>query len=156
MESQLPFLLSTELSALYAWRNGTTSLSSDILTDLYLIPGFYFPTLEEAVRMFYERRFSPQWRENWFPFLADGAGDFYAAPCCRESRTLQTEIIGFIHGEPVQETEFLSLENMLKTASLSYGAGIYFMDEDDTLDVDDTAYQALARNLNPGVSIWQS
>ncbi len=155
VEPTLPFRLTEELRVLYRWRDGTKTKEGDVLSDLWFFPGFYLPSLEDARRSFEERRLAAQWRKGWFPFFENGAGDFYVAPCRRKA-TDEAPVIGFIHGEPDQAVEYLSVTTMIETLAACYAQGAFFLSPDGRLDMDDDAHQQIARQHNPGVTEWES
>lgn len=143
-----------EMERLYAWRNGMSSATGDLLTDLWFFPGFWFPPLEEAVRNYRERIVAPQWRKGWFPIFLDGAGDFYLVPC-RKTRRETTGVIGFIHGEPEQAIEYTSLASMIKSLAEAYDSGAIVVDSDGALEFDEDGFRRIAARLNPGIELWQ-
>lgn len=126
----------------------------DTLGDLWFFPGFYLPSLEDARRLFEERRRAPQWRKRWFPLFEDGAGDFYIVPCTRKPAD-RAPVIGFIHGEPDQDVEYLDLTTMIETFADCYVQRAFFVAPDDSLEMNDAAHQRIARQHNPGVAAWQ-
>lgn len=154
-ESQLPFALNRELFALYQWRDGTKADEDDLLEDLYFFPGFYFLSMEEAVKIFKDREDSPQWSEGWFPVFADGGGDFYIVPCATK-KVDKSEVIGFIHGEPEQIAEYESVSSMIETLEICFTEGAFFIENDDTMEIDDEKHREIANRINPGISEWQS
>jgi hypothetical protein len=155
LEAALPFRVTEELRVLYQWRNGTDVTKGFMLGELWFFPGFYLPSLENAVRMFSERRKGVQWRKSWFPFLADDGGNFYVAPCQRKPVD-QALVIAFEHGEPEQEVEFLNITAMMETFVDCYAQGAFFVADDGSFEMDDDAYERIARYHNPGVAVWQS
>jgi cell wall assembly regulator SMI1 len=155
LEATLPFSFTEELVIVYEWRNGTKSESGDILDELNFFPGFYFPPLQEAIEIFHERKNAPQWREGWFPLFADGAGDFYIIPCAQEPQDA-AEVIGFLHGEPQQIAEYESIMSMVLTLNAAYAENAFYLDADDTLEIDDSRYHLIANRFNPGIPEWQS
>lgn len=154
MTSAAGLAITAEVERLYAWRDGTNSNTGDLLQSLWMFPGFYFPSLEEAVRCYRERVTAPQWRKGWFPIFLDGAGDFYVVPCGR-TRRIVTGVIGFLHGEPTQPIEYASVATMIKTLAEAYDSGAIFVDDDGALEYDDEAYRQIAERLNPGIEAWQ-
>jgi hypothetical protein len=153
-QRDLPFAPTRELIVLYQWRDGTLALPGDVLDELNFLPGFYFLSLEEAIQTFHERRDAPQWRPGWFPFLADGAGDFYIVKC--EPDVIDASaVIGFLHGEPEQVEEYTCIASMLKTLDAAYDEGAFYLDEDDTLEIDDDHYREIAHRFNPEIEEWQ-
>ena len=154
-ESMLPFALSRELEVLYQWRNGTRVEEGDVLGQAYFFPGFYLLSLDEALQTYAERKDSRQWKAHWLPIFADGGGDFYVAPCGLKKPN-NTEIIGFIHGEPEQVVEYESLAAMIQTIDACYARRAFFVDEDGELEVDDDKHREIAHHYNPQVQEWQS
>ena len=151
---RLPFARPLELDVLYGWHDGTETREDDVLDELNFLPGFYFPSLEEAVRIYRERADSEQWHDGWFPILADGAGDFYLVPCAAQP-VASVPVIGFIHGEPEQPIEYLSMTSMMETVARAYAERAYFVDADGTLEIDDAKLRAIAMQTNPGISLWE-
>lgn len=154
-EARLPFLLPEEVRQLFLWRDGTVVEEGDQLDVLQFFPGFYFPSLDEAVTVFDERRDAPQWEPGWFPVFMDGAGDFYLAVCESDRRKATTEIVGFLHGEPEQVVEYESLDAMTKVIEACYAEGAFFVDADGTLEMDDDLHRQIANRFNPGIALWQ-
>lgn len=150
---RLPFAPTQELDELYEWRDGTEAPAGALLDNLHIIPGFFLMSLNEAVDVYFERASGPQWQSNWFPFLADGAGDFYVVPCLPSSIPA-AGVVGFIHGEPEQPVEYESIETMMRTFAEAYVAGAVILDEDGCLEYDDEAFRLIAQRNNPGQTIW--
>ena len=86
LEARYDVVLNSDLRALYRWHNGTTSFSAE------LVPGHYFPPLEEALQtrdaLKKDLVNAPQLQRlmisafvgdkmNWVHVLADGSGDGY-------------------------------------------------------------------------------
>jgi hypothetical protein len=153
-EANLPFVLTEEVRALYRWRNGTRAETGDILSDLWFFPGYYLFSLDEAVQTFRERRLAPQWRKGWFPFFGNGAGDFYVVHCTRKAADA-APVIGFLHGEPEQDVEYLDVLRMIETLAECYAQGAFFVTPDGRLEMDDDTHRRIARQNNPGVDAWQ-
>jgi cell wall assembly regulator SMI1 len=150
-ESALGFDLSTELRALYACRNGTASKPKDLLEHLWFFPGYYLLSLDEAVDHARQMRRSRQWKKDWFPVFASGAGDYYAVSCRRGATS---GVVGFLHGEPDQPVEFLSLAAMFATLARAFEKGAFYV-ERKQFEMDDDEFSAIAISLNPGVSYWE-
>lgn len=154
-ESRLSFALTGELETIYSWRNGTKADAGVLLENVYLFPGFYFLSIEEAVEVYEEREDTEQWRAGWFPLFADGGGDFYVVPC-QVTKVETAEMIGFIHGEPVQTAEYESLTSMVETLDACFREGAFYVDDDDTMEIDDEKHRHIANRFNPTISEWQS
>jgi len=154
-ESKLPFSFTLEVEAIYRWRNGTKAATGDLLESLSFSPGFYFLSIDEAIQTYMERENSPQWRKGWFPIFADGAGDFYLV-ICDQNKLETTNVVGFIHGEPEQSVEYESLSAMIQTIEAGFAEGAFFLDDDNSLEIDDEKFRNIAQRFNPGVQEWQS
>jgi hypothetical protein len=154
-EARFPFAFTSEIEAAYSWRNGTKADEGDLLDNLHFFPGFYFLSMQEAHQTYLERRDAPQWQEGWFPLFADGGGDFYLVSC-RKRKLNRSPIIGFINGEPEQVEEYESAAAMLATLEAAFAESAFFIDKDDTLEIDDDMYAQIAARFNPGISEWQS
>jgi hypothetical protein len=155
LAAELPFSLTEEVERLYQWRNGTKAEPGDTLDDLHFFPGFYFLSLEEAIESYAEKEDAEQWHKGWFPLFANGAGDFYVVPCKRK-KVASTEVIGFLHGEPEQIAEYESLETMTETLEACFREGVFYVDEDETLEMDDDRHAEIAHRYNPRIEEWQS
>lgn len=149
----LPFAPTEELRRLYGWHDGTLAPSGTPLVSIQLFPGFHFPPLREARDHYLSRCTGPQWAPGWWPVFADGAGDFYNV-LCHGSPKPSSEVIGFLHGEPLQLVEFLSLTHMMKTLAQAYEAGAIILDG-DMLEFDDELFRLIALKHNPGVEAWE-
>ncbi len=152
--AEFPFAFTEELRAVYSWRDGTRADAGDLLENLHFFPGFVLLSLEDARRHYMERKDGAQWQENWFPLFADEAGDYYVVPC-EAARVESTAVIGFVHGEPEQIAEYQSVAAMMATLDAAFAAGVFFVDGDDSLEIDDDRYKRVARRFNPGISEWQ-
>jgi len=155
VEATLPFQLTEEVRAMYRWRNGITVSQNDILAHQWFFPGFYFPSLQEARERFEGRKNAPQWHRGWYPLFDNGAGDFYIVPCKKKAQE-SAPVIGFLHGEPEQPVEYLSVLSMVETLAECYDTSAFFLNDQDRLDIDDDAQARIARRHNPGVAEWQS
>lgn len=153
-EARFPFAFTREIEAVYSWRNGTIANEGDLLDNLHFFPGFYLLSMEEARQTYLERRDAPQWQEGWFPLFADDGGDFYLVSC-QKRKLGRSEIIGFINGEPEQIAEYESVAAMLATLEAAFAEGAFFIDTEDTLEMDDDKYARIAARFNPGISEWQ-
>ena len=154
--AKFPFPFTRELEVIFSWRNGTSAREDDLLEDLYLFPGFYMLSIEEAFETYLERKDAPQWREGWFPLFADGAGDFYIIPCGKQGAE-SSVVIGFLHGEPDQIAEYDSLAAMAATLEAAFQRRAFYVDpDDDSMEIDDDAYAPIAARFNPGIPEWRS
>jgi hypothetical protein len=145
--------IETDLLNLYEWRNGTDAPKSTILGDLAFIPGFYLLSLEDALANFDAFGADPRWQQAWFPLLADGGGDFLTIDL-----TAGSDFGAVRHFRIEQEEhplEYRSLRAMFATFASAYERGIFRVDADGFLEVDDGEYAILAAELNPEVAWWR-
>lgn len=139
-----------QVAALYSWRDGTETAGKR-LDDIHLFPGFYFLSLEDAIANY--RAFLPdqRWTPGWLPVFANGGGDFYITD-------LSGEMSGVARHFRIEESEhpveFLTIYDMLTTIAAGYERGIFFVDGDGYLEMDDLAFACLAAEMNPRVPWW--
>jgi hypothetical protein len=145
---------SEELVQLYAWHDGTNAPAGTLLDDMHLLPGFYLSSLEEARTNYEAFRGDRRWDTEWLPVLANGGGDFLAVTCSARP-DLRGQIIHFRIEESEHPVEYLSVGRMLETVAAAYREGVYFVDADGYLEMDDSVFDDLASRLNPDVAWWQ-
>jgi len=142
---------SPELEALYEWHDGTGSGSGALLEDLWLLPGFYLLSLDEAVTNYAAFRKDPRWRPGWFPVFADGGGDFYLI----DFRNAASRVVRHFRLEEVEHpVEYGSLAAMLDTFAAAFESGAIFVDATGYVDVIDEAFDVIAARLNPDTPWW--
>ncbi len=61
-----------------------------------------------------------------------------------------TVVIGFVHGEPEQVPEDESLAAMAATLNAAFAEGAFYVDQDDTMEIDDDKYKLIAREIQSG------
>jgi hypothetical protein len=141
----------TDLEDLYAWRDGTDTDTGATLGDLYMFPGFYLLSLEDAVANYRAFLADSRWAAGWFPVFASGGGDFYVIDLSSIER-------GSVRRFRVDETEhpieFRTLEAMLATLAAAFEHGVFVTDATGYLEMDDLEFGSLAGRLNPGVRWW--
>lgn len=152
MVQVLPFRFPPELIELYSWKNGTKCADGDLLDDLHFFPGFYFMSLEEALSGYLEFEKHPQWNKFWFPFFANGGGDFYATDS--NSDELCPKVLGFLLGEEEQSYEYQSVTSMMKTIAECYAKGAYYLASDGTIGVNDDLEKPIGKMHNPNIEYW--
>lgn len=151
MASQgLPY--SPELETLYEWHDGTASdLGAALLGDLWLIPGFYLLSLDEAMTNYAAFRKDRRWNPLWFPVFADGGGDFYVIDF---SNAPARVVRHFRLEEAEHPIEYRSLAAMIDTFATAFESGAIFVDGTGYVDVHDEAFNAIAAQLNPDIAWW--
>ncbi|BCW86099.1 hypothetical protein IG195_08965 [Arthrobacter sp. TES] len=137
--------------SLYRWHDGTSWDGDPALNDLHLVPGFYFPTIDESLAIY--DQFVNELDENpaWFPIMADGGSGYSFVDL---SHLGQQPIYHFTFEDIEHEKQYDSVRHMLDTIAESYLKGIFFVGEDGWLDNQWEAHWALARQMNPTASYW--
>ncbi|WP_457964699.1 SMI1/KNR4 family protein [Arthrobacter sp. D1-29] len=143
---------SPELETLYEWHDGTGSGSgAALLGDLWLIPGFYLLSLDEAITNYAAFRKDQRWNQNWFPVFADGGGDFYVI----DFANAPARVVRHFRLEEVEHpVEYGSLAAMIDTFAAAFASGAIFVDETGYVGVNDEAFNAIAARMNPDIPWW--
>ncbi|MFB9730910.1 SMI1/KNR4 family protein [Ornithinimicrobium kibberense] len=136
--------------SLFRWHDGVDT-DGAVLGDLWLFPGFYPLSLEDALLHAEAFRSHPRWGAGWLPVFADGGGDFYVVD---RGDGREGAVRRFRMDEWDQPVEFANLADMVRTVATAFDDGIYHVDDEGWLEVDDAAFAGLARRLNPGVRHW--
>lgn len=144
----------SELESLYGWRNGTASDSdsSASLDDIQLFPGFHLLSLEDAVTNYRAFVTDERWKPGWLPVFANGGGDFYVVDCSPAGAGAVRHFWIDEVGHPI---EFSSLSAMLATLAAGFERGIFYVDHNGYLEMDDLVFGGLATELNPDVAYWR-
>lgn len=141
-----------ELEALYGWRNGTASHSPASLDDIQLFPGFHLLSLEDAVSNYRAFVVDDRWTTGWLPVFANGGGDFYVVDL---SPTGGGVVRHFWIDEAEHPIEFSSLSAMMVTLAQGFERGVFYVDPNGYLEMDDMVFGTLAMELNPDVAYWR-
>lgn len=139
------------VEALYGWRDGTNTDRVGALDDIHFFPGFYFLSLEDAVANYRVFVADERWTPGWLPVFANGGGDFYVTDLSGE---LSGSVRHFRIEESEHPVEFSTIGNMLLTIAAGFKRGVFFVDADGYLEMDDLAFASVAAELNPGVPWW--
>ena len=111
-----------DLVHLYTLGNGTRSNSGDKLDDIWLFPGYYWLSLEDARLTYATFRDDPRWNPGWFPIFASGGGDFYAVIC----DGTDSGVVGCLLGEEDQLVEYSSVTAMFSVLAKCFTEGAFF------------------------------
>ncbi|SDS89067.1 Cell wall assembly regulator SMI1 [Pseudarthrobacter equi] len=148
-------VLPDDVIRLYAWRDGTLDYPGAMLDDIHIIPGFYFPNLDETLANHAVFRDDTRWDPAWLPLLANGGGDFIAVDCSGTPGSWG-QVRHFMLGEPEHPVLYLSVSSMFETFVEAFNRGIFFLHPSGYLDADDDAYAQLARMMNPEARGWDA
>lgn len=141
---------SHEIEAFYMWKNGT-STTGVTLDDIHFFPGFYMLSIEDAIINYKAFLTDPRWRKGWLPFFANGGGDFYILDL---SSIPEGQVRHFRIDESEHPVEFNSLGAMLTTIAAAFERGIFFVDPNGYLEMNDLVFAELAANMNKDVAWW--
>ncbi|TDC80488.1 hypothetical protein [Streptomyces hainanensis] len=122
--------------------NGVTHTPDQTQDDAAFIPGYEPLSLQEAAAIRADFGDSPPLPEKtWFPLLATGGGDLYAAVPAPEGT--HSRVFSVMTGYPPR-LAYQSIEQMLSVFNRCYGEGIFFVnDEAGMLDADDDRWEEL-------------
>ena len=93
-----------------------------------------------------------RWTPGWLPVFANGGGDFYVVDL---SPTATGTVRHFWIDEAEHPIEFSSLSAMMATLTQGFARGIFTVDPDGYLEMDDLVFGELATELNPDVPYWR-
>lgn len=141
-----------DLIDLYSWHDGSSDVNVRRLGDMYFFPGVYFLSLSEALSNYRTFLANQRWRPGWLPLFADGGGDFIFIDL---SATGDSELRRFYLEEVDSPTQYRDLCGMLMTIDAAYRDGVFFLDSEGYLEMDDEAYAQLAKRMNPSVEWWR-
>jgi hypothetical protein len=142
----------SELEALYAWRNGTSASGGVTLDDIHFFPGFYLLSIEDAITNYRAFVTDTRWRLGWLPIFANGGGDFYVLDLGSRSTN---PVRHFRIDESEHPVEFNSLSALLATLAAAFERGIFVVDPNGYMEMDDLVFNGLAAELNPDVEWWR-
>ena len=141
-----------ELESLYGWKDGTSTEGVAAVDDIYLFPGFYLLSLEDAVANYQAFATDSRWKPGWLPLFANGGGDFYVIDL---DASAGCPVRHFRIEESEHPIEFDSLLAMLTTLAEAFVRGVFYVDPSGYLEMDDLVFGSLAAELNPDVAWWR-
>ena len=142
----------SDVEALFGWRDGTSTDGGVTLDDIHIFPGFYLLSLEDAIANYRAFVTDSRWTPGWLPLFANGGGDFYVLDLTEaEARRVRH----FWIDEAEHPVEFSSLAAMLETLAAAFERGIFYVDPNGYLEMDDLVFGGLATEINPDVAYWR-
>lgn len=140
----------TGIQSIYQWHDGTTTENLK-LGQIYFLPGFYLLSLEDATANYREFSHDSRWTRGHLPFLADGGGDFYTIDLDGH----QAGIIRHFYIDSFESPiEYESIEKMIFTIEKAYDLGLFYLDQDGYLEMNDVEFSELAARMNQTVTWW--
>lgn len=140
-----------ELETLYSWRDGTSTDGVAAVDDIHMFPGFYLLSIEDAIANYRAFETDRRWSSGWLPVFANGGGDFYVVDLASQDGS---PVRHFRIDESEHPIEFSSINDMLSTLTQAFERGIFFVDADGYLEMDDLVFGKLAAELNPSIIWW--
>ncbi len=153
--NEISIELPSSIKEMYYWRNGTRVEEGDALDDLHFFPGFYWLSLEDAIKSYKAFMNDNRWSKEWFPIFANGGGDFFAVLCSGDINIVGG-IVGFILGEQGHSVEYENIESMLSTINTCFCEGVYFLSEEGYFDADDNTQIKIAKRYNPDLDFYSN
>ncbi len=126
-----------------------------VLDDMHLVPGFYLCSLDEALTNLRAFDADDRWSTGWLPVMADGGGDFVVADCSAGDAT-SAPVRRFRLEESEHPVEYASVTAMLRPFAAAFERGVFVVDADGYLEMDDNHDATLAAELNPDVRWWRT
>lgn len=139
----------SQLEGLLAWRDGTET-EGTVLGEIWLFPGFYMLSLEDAISNHRAFVHDQRWTPSWLPIFADGGGDFYFVDLAEPV----SQVRRFRLEESEYPAEFDSIASMMMTVAAAYQQGVFYVDPQGGLEFDSEKFAILARDYNPTVDWW--
>jgi cell wall assembly regulator SMI1 len=141
-----------DLVTTYEWRNGSDADAADMLDELYIFPGYYFLSLEDAIADYRARLDLEHWDASWLPLLSDGGGSFFTV-VCDAGRADFGQVVRV--DEVNYAVAFPTVRAMTATIAQAYDDEIIYVEGDGYLDWDDEQFAKLASQMNPTASYWR-
>jgi cell wall assembly regulator SMI1 len=143
-----------DMEEAYAWHDGTDATTGEVLNDLWLFPGYYFLSLDDAMANYRAFRDDPRWDPSWVPVFADGGGDFLAVQCDARSDGWGA-VIDFSLEDVEQSIQYASLSALFATVAAAFDADLFYVDDTGRFEMNDPAFIDLAREMNGELDYWQ-
>jgi hypothetical protein len=127
----------------YRWHDGLITFPGQLQDDVNIIPGYGPISLGEAAHMKPAYEGDQLLSPYWIPILANAGSDIYAAVWGSSNRERVARVA------VVEDTfyEFSGIEEMLSVVNRCYELGIYRLDEDGFLDLDDDGYDRVVAEM---------
>lgn len=139
-----------EVVEIFGWHDGVDEPADRVMDDVQLFPGFYMVSLEGCLMNYDVFVRSSRWSPAWFPFLANGGGDFYFLDLSVSPPTVGN----FEIYESDVRTEFSTLLSFIETEIVAIDSGIVHV-AGGFLEMDDLAFAELAAAREPRLSAWR-
>ena len=150
-ESEIEWLLSSELKFAYTIYNGTHSVAGDNLNKIRIFPGYRWLPLEDAVQTY---RFLVQladWDFRWFPIFASDSGDYYFQLLSKEQKS-QMPMGDYLRGEEEHPLSFVCLTAFFETFLRTFEIGGISCEEDFFLDMDYDLQEKIRIKINKALA----
>ena len=116
----------------FTWCDGVRDGPGQIQDDASVIPGSWFPSLDEAVGLRPHYAHEPLLSPHWIPLLVSGGADLYATVWEGDRAAF---VVDVIVGEPTLQG-FTDIDQMLRYFIACYRQYAFFVDDTGMLDMD--------------------
>jgi hypothetical protein len=128
----------------FTWCDGTERRPRQTIDEASFIPGYIFPSLNEAIEVKETPIELPEGYADWIPVLVTGGFDFYAAAWRKDE---EAQVFGVLLGEPV-ELEYDNVEAMVQTFSAAIDSSAFFIDERGEFSMDPDGFDRVYEQVN--------
>ena len=136
----------------FQWQNGVDDKNGQTIDQLYIFPGYYLISLQEAIEIYRSLVDSQYYGIGLFPILASGGGDYYLIDL-RPNSDKPGAIYKLLEGYfPAQV--FSNLCNLFITYKKCIAEGIIYIAEKKYLEMDDRQFSRVAAEVNPEITFW--
>jgi hypothetical protein len=150
---EVPF--PSELHELYGWKNGVLSGTQIPMGCLWLIPGFFMYSLQNALSWNQDLASgTPDWKPSWYPLLSRCSSDYYFF----DRMQIVNGRVPILYYDPEFSPGlwqiYDNLESMFTTIWECYQHGGYFVNAEGYLDSDARKEAEISKQLNPNSDHW--
>lgn len=124
-----------------------------ILGLVYLLPGYFLLSLEDALATYDELSHRDDWPLGAVPILADGGGYFFLVQTDL-SPASSGQVIWYMYDESESPVAYESVTDLLVTIAAGYEQDVFVLDKDRYLEMDSHRFWDLAATLNPSADVW--
>jgi hypothetical protein len=131
----------------WAFADGPVWGKGDVAEDVWLKPGYYPLSLEDAESDYTDN--AGRFKDTWLPIMTDGGGDFLVVDCADEACPVL-----LCAGDDEIDRVYDSLDSMVETFIECIAQGVFFIDDDGNFDTDDDNEARISLKLNPKSKYW--
>ncbi|WP_159394109.1 hypothetical protein [Streptomyces sp. NRRL S-495] len=126
-----------EVAGWFGACNGIIHRPGQTQNDAALIPGYEPLSIEDSASIMAEHPHESILLSDFYPLLASGGGDFYAASCDQDAGL--SYVVSVVVGEE-SRIAYRSITQMVEGFVQCYRDGVFFLDSERVLQADDEAW----------------